>query len=396
MKATKLITWAIVSLFLMLGWSCERIAHEELAPQVAGDTTFLFVTDSITVVQEITLITVEDTLYINPLDNHVLHQFLDIDYGFESGDLILQLSSTDSSAQYTILSSSIPSALVLNQITGEFFVSNGAIFEDATVSRLEVEVLVESEQYEDLEVQVVFRLSENNSEYTGSMYPLHYLSFNESNFLDYYDNSKVSTTDNQYFSDTDRHGNEWGAFRGQEDYTLYLSQVKASVEDDFTLSLWFKLDSNATTSDLQYLVTSRFNFLFQEAGGFSLFIQTNRSITAVFRRRNDVNGWANNLGAARTTSGMVEEEVWYHIILRKKGGFVEVFLDNELIAQTYLSDFPNDHSRWQLGGLTGSSGVFRTLDGLIDDVLIFNRALTDEDLLELDSFDIEDYPTVPL
>jgi hypothetical protein len=85
--------------------------------------------------------------------------------------------------------------------------------------------------------------------------------------------------------------------------------------------------------------------------------------------------WGDSLA---TDYAVLTESEWHHIAVTNTGRMIRLYLDGREIKNGQLQSSINtmDSTRFYLGGLPGLHGSSRQFQGLIDDVRIYNRALT--------------------
>jgi hypothetical protein len=82
------------------------------------------------------------------------------------------------------------------------------------------------------------------------------------------------------------------------------------------------------------------------------------------------------------TSSTLEENVWYHIVFTFDGLQLRMYLNGQLDAQKSQNYIPKiDDDPIRIGSWGGGSG--RSIDGQIDDVRIYNYALTEAQIKSL-------------
>ena len=90
--------------------------------------------------------------------------------------------------------------------------------------------------------------------------------------------------------------------------------------------------------------------------------------------------------AVRIYSDPVEMTVgdWQHVVMRRTGSSFELFFDNTLIgSQTYAGALQDTSFPLLMGARNYADGRGFYLDGMLDEVAIWNRALTDIEIAQL-------------
>ncbi len=170
---------------------------------------------------------------------------------------------------------------------------------------------------------------------------------------------------------TDRHGeaNEAYSFDGIDDVINYGTAPDLSLGDvaTYTMTAWIKPEDLGDTR--RHIAISKFNG--GVAAGWYLAINSNREIQAY---RNNV-PWS-----VRGNPVNVLDE-YVHIASSYDGANLTVYRNGELDATI---PFPrNDHDRNTqvlIGGEFSQNNIVPSFKGVIDDVRIYNRVLTSEEL----------------
>lgn len=170
---------------------------------------------------------------------------------------------------------------------------------------------------------------------------------------------------------TDRHGevNEAYRFNGVDDYIDYGAAPELALGDvaPYTMTAWMKPEDLGDTR--RHIAISKFNG--GVAAGWYLAINSERRIQAY---RNNV-PWS----VAGNPVNVLDEYV--HIASTYDGANLSVYRNGELDATVA---FPrNDHDRSThvlIGGVFSRDEVVPSFKGVLDDVRIYNRVLTQEEL----------------
>jgi len=89
--------------------------------------------------------------------------------------------------------------------------------------------------------------------------------------------------------------------------------------------------------------------------------------------------------------------VWQQFVERRSGGTFDLFYDDSLVATgTSSSALPTSSNPLLIGARNSGDGRNFTVDGLVDEVAIWDRALSDSDIASLWNGGIgEQIPSVP-
>ncbi len=165
-------------------------------------------------------------------------------------------------------------------------------------------------------------------------------------------------------------------FDGVDDYVS--TPVDLSGEAEATISAWFKRDNNSDASETGII---------GQIGVMGIHIQ------------NDDIGvrWGGNaigygLGYGATSIGNTNES-WHHVAASFDNGYIKLYFDGELLVEgpggagnTFLSSSSNS---FNIGGQAANQIFTRHFDGLIDEVRVFDVALTDEQVQQMVYQEIE-------
>lgn len=170
---------------------------------------------------------------------------------------------------------------------------------------------------------------------------------------------------------TDRHGEANEAFRfdGVDDFINYgpAPDLAFGGRNTYTMTAWVKLDDR--NDDLRNIIISKFNG--GVAAGWYLSVNADEEIQAY---RNVV-PWS----VSGTT--LVAYGEYVHVAVSYNGSDLQVWLDGILDGTIPFNGHPTDVSTDVLiGGSHSRNDVVPLLKGVIDDVRIYNRVLTNEEL----------------
>ncbi|NBO98581.1 MAG: hypothetical protein EBU90_00370 [Proteobacteria bacterium] len=141
-----------------------------------------------------------------------------------------------------------------------------------------------------------------------------------------------------------------------------------------SFSIWFKL--NQTSIGYQWIWMQGHNYDY--ANNNIVYIEANSTLNTLFLT-NTENHWTYNLGNNIVpTAG-----VWHHYVGTYSGSQFKGYYDGNLVGQTnYSGSISTDNTEYTLGRYNGLPS-FGAFSGLIDDVGIWNRVLTPDDVAYL-------------
>lgn len=162
----------------------------------------------------------------------------------------------------------------------------------------------------------------------------------------------------------------------EEWFLLYGNKVEDVFSTiDFSLSFYFKPLSEANTPGNQSLFSKRFDCS-NENAFFINYRPSTRQIQVELLEAGIING-----SLSYTLSG----SCWYHIVVVRKGGTTLLYVNTREVAKTVSAgnqrvNISNDELL-----TVGSSkcGDINDYDGLIDEIRLYNRALSVEDVQDL-------------
>jgi hypothetical protein len=153
-------------------------------------------------------------------------------------------------------------------------------------------------------------------------------------------------------------------FDGEDDYVDL--GTGALITDSSTVSMWFKMDTIST-----------YYAIFSTASGatdrLSIYTATNgRIVIQVVDGSN--NAWA--------TSGDYDNNLWHHMVVVRNGditGNAVLYIDGSIVSTATFGN-SNDSTNNSIGGNDIENSWFK---GSLDEVRIYNRALSPEEVQEL-------------
>ena len=179
--------------------------------------------------------------------------------------------------------------------------------------------------------------------------------------------NNASNTDGDTPAQWDSSGKFGGGYvyDGVDDYI----DTGVSINDskNWTYALWVYFDHNGTdTADaIMNSGDNKVRMYYNEPWG-------GRIQTAYFNSTNQYNN-----GVIGT--GTLERDTWYHIALRHNGTHLSVFYDGELNKNLSITDGIYDSS----GNMAVGRANGNPMNGTMDEVGVWNRSLTDEEIREL-------------
>ena len=163
-----------------------------------------------------------------------------------------------------------------------------------------------------------------------------------------------------------RHGNAL-SFDGTDDYVEVPDSSSLDITGDLTLSSWVKVDE---------IDTGRWqSILFKERGSngsYSLDAETSSDPLATF-------GINDGAWTRAYASASVDEDEWAHIAGVWNGDWLLLYVNGDLVDAVAGSGILSSDGPLRIGG-TDVFGGNRHLDGLIDEVRVYNRPLSQHEV----------------
>lgn len=149
------------------------------------------------------------------------------------------------------------------------------------------------------------------------------------------------------------------------------------VGNQFTISLWFALTPGATNNSNRY-------HLLESGDNFNVSLGTNTvggTITAPSASYNYL-GYVNGATAASVTANGVTTGPWHHAAMVYSSGSLTLYLDGSLVGTHTNGSATNTFNNLLFGRERNSPDPAgdRDWDGMIDELAIWNRALTAADI----------------
>ena len=187
---------------------------------------------------------------------------------------------------------------------------------------------------------------------------------------------------------TDRFGRPNSAyeFDGTDDVISVTSNnlFNFGTNDNFSISLWFRMDDMASSSSGNFILLSKFDDNGSNPGGFPysvrIFNSNHSNAGQVHALRRDLNSCGNR--PEITGNNAWDDGNYHHAVFVKNGSSLHLYVDNALRASGVDITSCQTHNSTDLrigakGGTNNSSSFF---EGDIDDVMIYDCALTSTDI----------------
>jgi hypothetical protein len=176
---------------------------------------------------------------------------------------------------------------------------------------------------------------------------------------------------------TDRFGvaNKAYSFNGSSNYIDYPSGSSSSLNivGDFTVCFWVKTSSIGSTGKTIISFGDQQN---SNSGGITIGINDGFPLGPYGRL-----GYATQ-GQWNQSTNVINDNVWHFIVITLQGSLMKLYVDNNLNNQT-LNQLPT--LSWNGGRRVGAAnyGLVGFYKDLLDDIAIYNRALTHQEITNL-------------
>jgi hypothetical protein len=172
----------------------------------------------------------------------------------------------------------------------------------------------------------------------------------------------------------------------QAEYFQIPARTQSMLKADFSISLFAQfawLQNFAMISATRYDESIQgHSFLLQSYAAFRSTSHKGTALHAVFR---DPPAWDG--GVELFSNAGLRPLQWHHIAATRRNGMVTLYLDGAVVARESVGNMPLDCRQIFVGRLNGNADQTRMeargLVGHIDELAIFPRALTDEDIRRL-------------
>lgn len=138
---------------------------------------------------------------------------------------------------------------------------------------------------------------------------------------------------------------------------------------DFTVSLWAVIDGYNSLGDSWNALISKGDIVSGPAAFWGIFLDSSNKVHFIAEGSGD-STWVISDDALNDTE-------WHHIVAVRSDGTLYLYIDGVLQADTGASSYDIDNASDLI--IAGDAGSSRYFDGKIDDVKIYDRALSQEE-----------------
>jgi len=191
-----------------------------------------------------------------------------------------------------------------------------------------------------------------------------------------------STNNEMYGNDRFGNGNSCLEFDGLDNNQhAWIADSIIEYGKDFSISYWMYLDT-VDQSIFQYTITCRFSDSGVSLYGPDLLLEGTK-LTFVLR------DGAVNYHTYITPTQTMTAKKWYHTEALQEDSITSLYIDKQLAGRDTIADYGSivtpKISYWAFGSAINPSGTVRELDGKLDDIRFYNRAINEEEINALNA-----------
>jgi len=185
---------------------------------------------------------------------------------------------------------------------------------------------------------------------------------------------------------TDRFGNKNGAyfFDGTDDYILVPSSNSLKFNNSISVCLWIKLNTLPSDSCCEYYLVSKMYNVYPNLDGFNLAVSTYNNHNILFFRAAKSANWGDwHIGESIPFSA-IPLNIYFQIVFTYDGTSNKAYLNGKLYhSQDNPGGNAGGNNEPLLIGFANWSSDSRHFKGIIDEVRIYNRALSELEIKKL-------------
>ncbi|MDG1330798.1 MAG: T9SS type A sorting domain-containing protein [Crocinitomicaceae bacterium] len=156
-----------------------------------------------------------------------------------------------------------------------------------------------------------------------------------------------------------------------------------AFDQDFTISFWFRL-TDYNLNQPMIILSSRRTLTGSEAGGIEFAIRKDPFNTLQVAGRKITGGL---LGLQyNIESGIISTNQWYFVCFTQIGALQTLYLNGNQIGQDLTNSFAEQSNLWALGSSRSPGENEREFNGSIDELRLYNRALSGQEVAQLYNF----------
>lgn len=172
--------------------------------------------------------------------------------------------------------------------------------------------------------------------------------------------------------------NEFGKaieLKGGEDYIEVPDNDTLDMGDgDFSVTLWLMQAADQVTNPR---ILSKMPLFATNGPGFEL--PTVGTSNKTLHINYGMSGKREEVKAAQE----VTDEKWHHLVILKEGGLGKIYIDGQIVANGPLTPIDIDNDYPLMIGANAELGLHTMFRGSIDEIAVYSRALTEEEIIEI-------------
>ncbi len=155
-------------------------------------------------------------------------------------------------------------------------------------------------------------------------------------------------------------------FNGNDSYALVENSGNLTG-DQITLAAWVKIDKFSEVNTYYYILDKGYY------EGYKLYYYPNGAVYFAVRDSND------NMNVIYSPTNTIQEGKWYFVVATYDENVSKLFVNGKLVAYGNFSGYPvkKGDVNLMIGHIYYNTNNDHTLNGTIDEVLIFNKSLSD-------------------
>lgn len=162
-------------------------------------------------------------------------------------------------------------------------------------------------------------------------------------------------------------------FDGYNSFIKIQNAKSLQIEHEITVSAWFKTKENVPYAAILCQANKD-----RIRSGYIIGISKQKIRTDI------INNHQRGLFGITTSNKKINDNEWHHVVSRYDGTFISLFIDGLLIEEKRYTDGLKASNSELLIGRDYSTWLSRRyFKGLIDDVRIYNRSLSDKEVQNL-------------
>ena len=187
-------------------------------------------------------------------------------------------------------------------------------------------------------------------------------------------------------SDRNANSNEAYAFDGVDDY-ISLASGFEDFTNGFTFASWVRFSDTTKTAQRLIHLASDSNV---ESVYVGQLANTNKFVAESFAN----NSSSGSLTPPQTTNGEIQQDTWQHIAVTNDNGGFQFYVNGAMVSTTGSSNAGTSILRTQ--NFLGKSGFSNEdfFSGAMDEVFIFNRVLSSNEIHQLTGIEDNDSPVL--